>query len=605
MKTTTTLAAAALALTMTVLSACGPRAAGAPTPSDAKAFLDTVNDTMKRLQIEQNQAGWVQQNFITDDTEALFARVNQRVIDAIARFAKESARFDTVSMGAAERRQLNLLKLALVMVTPSDPKEGEELTSIMARLESTYGKGKWCAEAAKPDTCLNIDAVTKIMAESRDQARLRQVWEGWHTISPPMRKDYARFVELSNKGARELGFADTGAMWRAKYDMPPDAFTKELDRLWGQVRPLYVKLHAYVRLKLREKYGDSVPETGPIPAHLLGNIWAQDWTNIYPIVSPKNSDPGYSLTAILKARRMSALDMVRAGERFYSSLGFEPLPKTFWERSLFVRPKDRDVVCHASAWDIDVEADIRIKMCVDQTDEDFATIHHELGHDYYARAYRIQPVLYRDSANDGFHEAIGDTIALSVTPEYLVKIGLLPAAPDTSRDIGLLMKRALEKVAFLPFGLLIDQWRWMVFSGAVAPADYNKAWWDLRLKYQGVAPAAPRGEDLFDPGAKYHVPDNTPYTRYFLADILQFQFHRALSKTAGCKTPLHRCSIYESNEAGAKLKAMLGMGLSKPWPDALEALTGTRQMDASAILDYFAPLDRWLDDQLKGARTGW
>jgi len=475
----------------------------------------------------------------------------------------------------------------------------------MARMESTYGKGKWCTNPEKPETCMNIDQVTKVMAESRDEKKLREAWEGWHTISPPMRKDYARFVELSNVGAKELGFADTGAMWRNKYDMPPDQFTKELDRLWDQVRPLYLKLHAYTRMKLHEKYGDAVPLTGPIPAHLLGNIWAQDWSNIYPLVAPKNADPGYDLTAILKQRKMSAHEMVERGEHFYSSIGFAPLPKTFWERSLFVRPKDRDVVCHASAWDIDTESDIRIKMCIDQTAEDFTTIHHELGHNYYQRAYKDQPVLFRDSANDGFHEAIGDTIALSVTPEYLVRIGLLGAAPDASRDTGLLMKRALEKIAFLPFGLLIDQWRWKVFNGEIKPADYNKAWWDLRLKYQGIAPPAARGEEFFDPGAKYHVPDNTPYTRYFLADILQFQFHRALSKTAGCTTALHRCSIYESKEAGAKLNTMLSMGASKPWQDALEAMTGSKQMDATAILDYFAPLDKWLDEQLKGAKTGW
>jgi peptidyl-dipeptidase A len=560
---------------------------------------------MKKLEIESNQASWVQQNFITDDTEALEARVNQRVTDAIAKFAKDAVAYDKVSVSPAERRQLQLLKNSLVMATPSDPKEGEELTTIMARLESTYGKGKWCTNPEKPDTCMNIDDITKVMAESRDAARLRQVWEGWHTISPPMRKDYARFVELSNKGARELGFADSGAMWRAKYDMPPEAFTRELDRLWDQVRPLYLKLHAYVRMKLHEKYGDAVPPAGPIPAHLLGNIWAQEWTNIYPLVAPKNADPGYDLTAILKQRKMPPLDMVRAGERFYSSLGFAPLPQTFWERSLFVRPRDRDVVCHASAWDIDLETDIRIKMCIDQTAEDFTTIHHELGHNYYQRAYKDLPVLFRDSANDGFHEAIGDTIALSVTPEYLVKIGLLGAAPDASRDMGLLMKSALEKVAFRPFGLLIDQWRWKVFSGEVTPANYNKAWWDLRLKYQGIAPPSMRGEEFFDPGAKYHVPDNTPYTRYFLARILQFQFHRALSKTAGCTTPLHRCSIYQSKEAGAKLNAMLSMGTSKPWPEELEAIAGTKQMDASAIIDYFAPLDKWLDEQLKGAKTGW
>jgi peptidyl-dipeptidase A len=596
---------AAAATVLVMGCSAGPATPPAPTAADAKAFLDTVNQTMLKLGVVENQAGWVAQNFITDDTEGISARVNQEYIDAIAKFAKDSTRFDKLELPADQRRMMTVLKTSLVMATPSDPKEAEELTTIMARLEAAYGKGKWCPDQLKPEDCLNIDDITKVMATSRDPKRLREVWEGWQTIAPPMKKDYARFVELSNKGGKELGFADTGAMWRAKYDMPPDDFTKELDRLWGQVRPLYVKLHAYVRMKLHDKYGDLVPATGPIPAYLLGNIWAQDWTNIYPLVAPPNADPGYSLTDILKRRKMTALDMVRAGERFYTSLGFEPLPKTFFERSLFVRPRDRDVVCHASAWDIDLEADVRIKMCIDQTAEDFSTIHHELGHNFYQRAYKAQPVIFRDSANDGFHEAIGDTIALSVTPEYLVKIGLLDKAPDASRDIGLLMDRALEKVAFLPFGLLIDQWRWKVFSGEVKPEQYNKAWWDLRLKYQGIAPPSTRGEEFFDPGAKYHVPDNTPYTRYFLSFIMQFQFHQALTKIAGCTAPRHRCSAYDSKEAGQRLNAMLSMGLSRPWPDALEALTGTRQMDATAILDYFAPLSAWLDEQLAGKPTGW
>src|SRR3954469_11729988 len=577
----------------------------APTTAAAKSFLDTANATTLKLGIQQGQAGWVQQTFITDDTEAIAARANQAANEAGAKFAKQAVQYDSVQVAPDERRQLNLLKVALVLATPSDAKESDELSKIMARLESAYGKGKWCTDAAKPDSCKNIDDVPRILSTTRDEKTLRAAWEGWHTIAPPMRKDYQRFVELSNKGAKELGFADTGAMWRSKYDMPPDEFTKELDRLWDQVRPLYLKLHAYVRMKLRDKYGDVVPATGPIPAHLLGNLWAQDWSNIYPLVAPPKADPGFSLTNILEKRKMPALEMVRIGERFYTSLGFAPLPKTFFERSLFVRPKDRDVVCHASAWDIDYEEDIRIKMCIEPNAEDFTTIHHELGHNFYQRAYKGQPVLFRDSANDGFHEAIGDTIALSVTPEYLVKIGLLDKAPDASRDLGLLMRRALDKVAFLPFGLLIDQWRWQVFSGQIKPDQYNKAWWDLRQKYQGVAPITARGEEFFDPGAKYHVPANTPYSRYFLAFILQFQFHRALARTAGCTTPLHRCSIYGSKEAGARLKAMLEMGASKPWPDALEAMTGQRQMDATAMAEYFAPLKTWLDEQNRGKTVGW
>jgi peptidyl-dipeptidase A len=599
------LLALGLAVSLATFAGCQASTA-APTADDANKFLDEVDGSFTRLTLDAARAGWVAQNFITVDTEAMDARATQAYSDAASRFAKQAVRFDPVEVPAEQRRQLNLLKVSLVLATPSDPKESEELTNLVSSMRGVYGKGKWCRDAARPESCLNIDDITKLLASSRNETEIRQAWEGWHTISPPIKKDYQRFAELSNKGAKELGFADTGAMWRAKYDMAPDAFTKELDRLWEQVRPLYVQLHAYVRMKLRQKYGDAVPEKGPLPAHLLGNIWAQDWSNVYDLVSPGTAaDSGFSLTDILKRRNMSAVDMVKSGERFYTSIGFDALPPTFWERSLFVRPKDREVVCHASAWDIDSLDDVRIKMCIDQTAEDFSTIHHELGHNYYQRAYQKLPMIFRDSANDGFHEAIGDTIALSVTPEYLVKIGLLDKAPAASGDVGLLLSRALEKVAFLPFGLLIDQWRWKVFSGEVTPAQYNQAWWDLRLKYQGVAPPSARGEEFFDPGAKYHVPDNTPYTRYFLAHILQFQFHRALSKAAGCTTPLHRCSIYESKQAGQRLNTMLSMGLSKPWPEALAAVTDSGEMDASAILDYFAPLQTWLQEQTKGQAVGW
>jgi peptidyl-dipeptidase A len=597
----TSLCRASLVLGVVLMAGCSSR----PTAADASAFLANVNETMLRLGTSLQQAGWVYSTYITPDTEALNARATQAYIEAVARFAKEAARFDDVEVPDAERRQLDLLKLSLELVTPADPPLAEEVTRLSASMEGVYGRGRWCPDPARTEACLDIEQITEIMATSRDAARLREVWEGWHTISVPMRPDYQRFVELANTGARELGFADTGAMWRLKYDMPAEEFTREVDRLWDQVRPLYVSLHAYVRMKLHERYGEAVPASGPLPAHLLGNIWAQDWSNVFELVSPGGPGATESLTDILRRRRVSPTEMVRIGERFYTSLGFEPMPDTFWERSLFTKPADREVVCHASAWDIDSVDDLRIKMCIDPTEEDFTTIHHELGHNVYQRAYTSQPFLFRDSANQAFHEAIGDTISLSVTPEYLVRIGLIDRAPDASGDIGLLLSRALEKIVFLPFGLLIDQWRWGVYSGAVAPASYNAAWWDLRLKYQGIAPSAPRGEAFFDPGAKYHVPANYSYTRYFLAHILQFQFHRELSEIAGCTTPLHRCSIYENRAAGDRLKAMLELGQSRPWPDALEALTGSREMDATAIVDYFAPLKAWLDEQIKGQPSGW
>ncbi len=592
-----------------LLAALGWAESAAPVPSvaQAKSFLDQAEKQLLAPLVESGRADWVKSTYITGDTETLAAAANQRLIDLNVKLAKQATQFDGVKLPADLARKMKLLKLSLTMAAPSDTAESAELTRIAAAMEGTYGKGKYCP-AGNPDAskCLDLEQITRIMASSRNAPELLDVWRGWHTISPPMRASYRRFVELSNKGARELGFADTGAMWRSKYDMPPDAFAREVDRLWEQVKPLYVSLHAYVRRKLREKYGAAVvPERGPIPAHLLGNMWAQSWDNIYPLVAPQDADPGYDLTSILKQRGYDARRMVRSGERFFTSLGFAPLPATFWERSMFLKPRDRDVVCHASAWDIDYVDDLRVKMCIDVTGEDFVTIHHELGHNFYQRAYDQQPLLFRDSANDGFHEAVGDTIALSITPEYLIKIGLLDKAPDASKDIGLLLARALDKVAFLPFGLVIDQWRWNVFSGQTPPEKYNEAWWQLRRKYQGVAAPLARTEADFDPGAKYHVPANVPYTRYFLADILQFQFHRALAAAAGCHEPLHRCSIYGNQEAGKRLNAMLEMGQSRPWPEALEALTGERKMDATAIVDYFAPLKKWLDQQNQGQPVGW
>lgn len=586
------------------IAAC-QRSNPAPSAEEARAFLAEANGTMLRLGNEASEAGWVQNTYITPDTEAIAARANAAYMTAVTRFAKEAVRFDGVELPMHERRQLTVLKNALTMAAPADEKEAQELAQLVTEMEGTYGRGKYCSDGESGEACLDIEEITEILANDRNPARLREVWEGWHSIAPPMKQTYTRFVELSNKGARELGFADTGAMWRSKYDMPADAFSRELDRLWGQLQPLYLSLHAYVRAKLRDRYGDQVPADGPIPAHLLGNLWAQDWSNVYDVVGPPGDAQTISLTDVLRARKLTPVEMTRFGERFFTSLGFEPLPPTFWERSLFVKPRDREVVCHASAWNINSVDDLRFKMCIDQTEEDFTTIHHELGHNFYSRAYATQPPIFRDSANDGFHEAIGDTIALSVTPEYLGKVGLVGNAPPESADVGLLLRTALQRLAFLPFGLVVDSWRWQVFSGQVPPDQYNRVWWDLRERYQGVKPASARGEQYFDPGAKYHIPANTPYARYFLASVLQFQFHRALSKAAGCAAPLHRCSIYGNGEAGKRLKATLEMGASRPWPDALEALTGQREMDASAMADYYAPLKVWLDEQNKGRPVGW
>ncbi|MET0647138.1 MAG: M2 family metallopeptidase [Pyrinomonadaceae bacterium] len=573
--------------------------ATAPTLAEAEKFMADAEKRLNELSLRAGRAAWVQSNFITDDTEVLAADTNKDYIAAVTELAEASRRFDPVQKPEALARKFALLKLALVLPAPADPAERDELTKIAASMESDYGKGKWCPDGPQAK-CLTLSDMEPILAESRDPEELKRIWLGWHTVSPPYRQKYARFVELSNKGAREMGFKDVGAMWRSNFDMPPDAFAAETERLWQQVRPLYNSLYIYTRAKLNQKYGDAVvPKNGPIPAHLLGNMWSQEWGNVYDLLQPPAADPGYNLTEILKQRNTEPKQMVRYGEKFFTSLGFEALPDTFWDRSLFVKPTEREVVCHASAWDIDAQKDVRLKMCIQINEVDFQTVHHELGHNYYQMAYAPQPYLFQNSANEGFHEAIGDAVALSVTPDYLKQIGLIERVPDASADTGLLLKSALAKVSFLPFGYLVDQWRWKVFSGEVGPGDYNKAWWDLRTKYQGVAPPAARSEQDFDAGAKYHVAANTPYARYFLAAILQFQFHRAMCRQANFQGPLHRCSVYDNKEVGARLKKMLELGQSRPWPEALKELTGEDKMDATAIIDYYAPLKVWLDEQNK------
>ena len=575
---------------------------------EVRSFLDRAEAQLDEVWESEGRASWVQSNFITFDTDILAARAAEKSTALSVALAKEAARYQGLALPEDLSRKLLLLRLAIVVPAPGDPEKTKELAELETGMESAYGRGKYCPPEMGPmnEECWDLPAMEKILAESRDPRKLLEVWRGWHEVAAPLRKDYGRYVELGNEGARELGFADLGAMWRSKYDMPPDEFAKELDRLWEQVKPLYVSLHAYVRRRLAETYGkDLVPANGPIPAHLLGNMWAQQWGNVYPLVAPEDADPGYDLTERLKAKGVEPLEMFRYGERFFLSLGFAPLPQTFWERSLFVQPQDRDVVCHASAWSIDGKNDVRIKMCTDVTAEDFVTIHHELGHNFYQIAYSGLSPLYRESANDGFHEAIGDTVALSMTPRYLKDLGLIETEPPQSMDIGLLLQMALDKVAFLPFGLLVDQWRWKTFSGEAPPERYNQVWWELREKYQGVAPPIARSEEDFDPAAKYHVAASVPYSRYFLAHILQFQFHRALCKVVGYEGPLNRCTIHDSKAAGAKLESMLKLGMSRPWPEALEAMTGEKEMDATAILEYFAPLKAWLDERNQGHPTAW
>ena len=595
-----------------VLGGCFPN--GKDTEKNvetADEFVARVNSDLSALGRETQIAGFTQATYINPDTEILSAKANDRYLAYVGRAAEESKRYEGQQHSPATARSIKLLKLNVAAPAPRDPAKRAELTKLGSRLEAAYGEAKYCPAGEGPEACQNIDQLSETLATSRNYERLTEAWKGWHDIGRPMRANYTRFAALANEGARELGFEDLGVMWRARYDMPPEQFDREAEKLWGEVKPLYDQLHCHARAQLARKYGEQkVPAGKPIPAHLFGNMWAQQWNKIYDdLLKPYPASNLESADRQLKAQKWDAVRMTKSAESAYTSLGFPALPQSFWERSMLTRPRDREVVCHASAWDMSGDPnndDVRIKMCIQPTEEDLFTVYHELGHVYYFLSYAKQPYLFQDGANDGFHEAIGDTVNLSVTPAYLTKLGLVGnVKPSDEAVINEQMKVALEKIAFLPFGRLIDLWRWQVFAGEITPANYNQAWWDLRRRYQGIVPPVARTEKDFDPGAKYHIPGNTPYTRYFLSFILQFQFHKALCATSGFAGPLHECSVFGNAEAGRRYAEMLALGASQPWQDTLEKLTGTRDIDASAITEYFQPLMGWLKEQNTNRQCGW
>ncbi len=577
---------------------------GPATVEQAQEFVANAERDLAARSEYESHVGWVYSTYIMPDTEWLSQRADSEGTQMRVRIASEAARYQNLELSPALRRKIDLLRLSLTLPAPQREGAADELAAANSQMSSLYSTSR--VEIGGRE--YTLDELETMMGTERNPARLAEMWTKWHNIAGPMRPNYERMVSIANEGARDLGYPNVGDYWLSNYDMPAADMEREVERLWGQMQPFYEQLHCYVRQRLNARYGNSVqPLNAPIRADLLGNMWAQEWGNISDIVGPPTRG-GYDLTRLLNQQNYDAVRLTRTGERFYTSLGLPALPDTFWERSQLVRPRDRDVVCHASAWDIDARDDIRIKMCIAVNADDFTTVHHELGHNFYQRAYQNQPFLFQDGANDGFHEAIGDFIALNTTPDYLAQIGLLRRnqIPPASADTALLMRQALDKIAFLPFGISVDQWRWRVFRGQIQPADYNTAWWQIRQHYQGIAPpGGPRPADAFDPGAKYHVANNVPYLRYFLARVLQFQFYEAACRQAGWQGPLHRCTVFNNPEVGQRLNAMLEMGRSQPWPDALEAFTGTRQMDGSSMVRYFQPLMAYLEERNRGQQCGW
>ena len=595
-------------LIVLIVASCVPGSEQIDRNKELEDFLNNIEEENKKDGPIIYSASWISSNFITYDSQKVIADYGTRYTLKSLERSREASAFDDLSTSTENRRMLNILKSSFVMPPPLNKELATELSSITTSLEAMYGSGEHCYEDG---SCYDLEAFESIIDNSRNPEELLKAWLGWHEIGKPMKPMYMRMVDIGNQGARDLGYKGLSDLWFSKYDMPADDFLNETDRVWEEVKPLYDALHCHVRAKLNEHYGDDVvPESGPLPVHLLGNMWGQSWSNIYDLVYTEESQQNsVDVTKIIEEKGLNEIEMVEYAEDFFLSIGFEPLPDTFWERSLFVKPRDRSVVCHASAWNLDpANNDLRIKMCIQKNEEDFVTIHHELGHIFYYQAYNHLPTLFQGGANDGFHEAFGDLLTLSITPDYLTQIDFISekeASLAKEDPIGLLMKQALDGVVVVPWALMLDKWRSGVFNGEIDETNLNSSWWRLREYYQGISTSTERSEEYFDPGAKYHIPGNTPYTRYYLARIMQYQFHEALCNEIEFDGLLHECSIYGSKKAGDKIISTMALGESLPWQDAFENLTGTRQLSGKSILNYYAPLKDWLDEQNKNRTCGW
>ncbi|XP_053696511.1 angiotensin-converting enzyme [Sabethes cyaneus] len=501
-------------------------------------------------------------------------------------------------------RQVRLMSIIGPSALPPD--QLDRYNRIVNDMLTIFNGAQICAYERPFECGLRLQPHLKdIMAKSRDWNELQYTWLEWRRKSGRhMRELFEQLVDLTNEAARVNNFTDGAAYWQFPYESRD--FREEMEQVWKEILPLYEMIHAYVRRKLREFYGpDKISRDVPLPDHILGDMYGQSWNNILDVLIPYPGRSYLEVTPEMHKQGYNPLVMFQIADEFFVSMNMTAMPPDFWLTSVLTQPPDRPVLCTPSSWDFCNGKDYRIKMCTTVSHKDFITVHHELAHVQYFLNYRNNPKVFRDGANPGFHEAIGDAVTLSVAaPKHLQNLGLVQKnVDDTAHDINFLFSLALEKVVFLPFALAMDAWRYDIFEKRIRKEQYNCHWWLLREQYGGVKPPVLRSELDFDPGAKYHVAANIPYIKYFFSNVLQFQIHRAMCSASrqydplDPNKPLHKCDIYRQPAAGNILKQLMERGASEPWQQVLQEVIGEGRLDGTALREYFRPLEEWLRNE--------
>lgn len=585
-------------------------------PGVAEDFVSEMDRELRLWRRDLASRQWQLDTNVTADSKVKLDELRGQFLAWRARRVKVAAKFNLAMTPSHVSRQVQQF---LVSGAPNDPAVGKRMAVLQTRMLSSYTFAS--SRRFSSVTSSVCGEAGDVMSRSRDPEVLRDAWISWRddvSREGQMREDYREFVQLANTGARDNGYSDYGHFWRqSQFFQTPD-IDRQVASLWRETRPLYVQLHAYIRRKLRQQYGsDVIGESGTIPAHLLGDMWAQDWSNIFDLADPFPTSATPEVTTSGDDVISDVTERLQAAEAYFLQVGLRPLPHDFWNTSMLVKPQDRLVNCHAQAFDMYRPGQFRVKMCACASESSLRRFYHELGHVQYAMAYTDQPTIFREPANAALAETVGDVIQIAAANEaWLDEEGRshecdIPTHADVTtrqeHDIRHLLRQALRTVAFLPFGLLVDRWRYDVMAGYVTPRQYNAHWWHLRHKYQGVKPPVPRSERDFDAGSKYHIPAHRPYLGYFVSTSLQFQVLESLCRGIDHKGPLHTCRLSTSRKATWPLRNLMSAGSSQPWQDLLQDFTGSRTVSARALVNYFRPLQRWLeaDNRKHGERTGW
>lgn len=568
------------------------------TQADAQAYLDSYAAEFQRLYYASAQAEWESNTRIVagDSSNAVRTKAAN---EAYARFVGSVANIERIRGFLTQKDRLTTIQVrqfeAMLYAAANQPQTVPDVVRRRIAAETQQTETLYGYTFMVDGKAVTPNQIDSTLRSSKDIADRRAYWEASKAVGPTLKPGIMNLRDLRNQTVQALGYPDFFTYQVSDYSMTTDEMLQMTDNLLRQIRPLYRELHTWARYELAKRYAVPVPEQ--LPAHWLSNRWGQNWSDL---VSPSD---GPSPDDAFKGK--TAEWVVRSSEDFYKSLGFSALPTSFYEKSsLYPLPADASYKknTHASAWHLDLENDLRSLMSVEPNAYWWETSHHELGHIYYYVSYTRPeiPLVLRSGANRAYHEAIGSLIGLASTQRpFLVGRGLVTASAGGDGRTQLL-REALNYIVFMPWSAgVMTRFEHELYARNLPADQWNARWWELARRYQGIVPPTARGEQFADGLTKTHINDDPgQYYDYALSFALLFQMHNHIAKNILNQDP-RNTNYYGNTGVGDFLRTLMAPGASRPWRDVLRETTG-QELNANAMMEYFAPLYGWLQEQNRG-----